>query len=263
MTCRHGFILHHFGDEAESLGGCGNCDVCLDRAARGEADPGAGEGGSRRDPARARRGWRGRRARRGSATVAAMLSRESAARRVVTRGSWISSTSTFGLLAGRGRRLRDGRAPASCARTGGVDLTDSGDYPVPRITETGRRVMRAEVGESACEAAGAATSASARGEEGSGPGGAAEPGRRGGGEGHGPGALRGAAEPPGRPRAGEEAAALRDRRPEGRTLVEITLSPSLVPGGSRAEVHEARAGARIAAYGDVGLLAVVREHAPR
>ena len=30
-TCRHDFILRYFGDEAESLGGCGHCDVCLAR----------------------------------------------------------------------------------------------------------------------------------------------------------------------------------------------------------------------------------------
>ena len=28
-TCRHDFILRYFGDEAESLGGCGRCDMCL------------------------------------------------------------------------------------------------------------------------------------------------------------------------------------------------------------------------------------------
>ena len=27
-SCRHDFILRYFGDEAESLGGCGRCDVC-------------------------------------------------------------------------------------------------------------------------------------------------------------------------------------------------------------------------------------------
>jgi ATP-dependent DNA helicase RecQ len=32
-TCRHDFILRHFADEAESLGGCGHCDVCRDAEA--------------------------------------------------------------------------------------------------------------------------------------------------------------------------------------------------------------------------------------
>ena len=28
-TCRHDAILRYFGDEAETLDGCGRCDVCL------------------------------------------------------------------------------------------------------------------------------------------------------------------------------------------------------------------------------------------
>jgi len=40
-TCRHDFILRYFGDEAESLGGCGRCDVCRDVARALEDDPGA------------------------------------------------------------------------------------------------------------------------------------------------------------------------------------------------------------------------------
>src|SRR5690606_5326897 len=27
-SCRHDFILRYFGDEGETLGGCGHCDVC-------------------------------------------------------------------------------------------------------------------------------------------------------------------------------------------------------------------------------------------
>src|SRR5262249_5671180 len=41
QSCRHDFILRYFGDEAESLGGCGHCDVCLDIAARDVEDPDA------------------------------------------------------------------------------------------------------------------------------------------------------------------------------------------------------------------------------
>jgi len=28
-SCRHDAILRYFGDEAETLAGCGRCDVCL------------------------------------------------------------------------------------------------------------------------------------------------------------------------------------------------------------------------------------------
>ena len=38
-TCRHDYILRYFGDEEETLGGCGHCDVC----ARLESEAGGGE----------------------------------------------------------------------------------------------------------------------------------------------------------------------------------------------------------------------------
>jgi ATP-dependent DNA helicase RecQ len=39
-SCRHDAILRYFGDEAETLAGCGRCDVCRGLAAEGEAgDP--------------------------------------------------------------------------------------------------------------------------------------------------------------------------------------------------------------------------------
>ncbi|HEX5031847.1 MAG TPA: ATP-dependent DNA helicase RecQ [Candidatus Eisenbacteria bacterium] len=39
-TCRHDAILRYFGDEAETLHGCGRCDVCRTLADGGEEDPG-------------------------------------------------------------------------------------------------------------------------------------------------------------------------------------------------------------------------------
>ncbi len=39
-SCRHDAILRYFGDEAETLAGCGRCDVCRGLEAEGEAgDP--------------------------------------------------------------------------------------------------------------------------------------------------------------------------------------------------------------------------------
>jgi len=35
-SCRHDFILRYFGDEQETLGGCGHCDVCERLEERGE-----------------------------------------------------------------------------------------------------------------------------------------------------------------------------------------------------------------------------------
>jgi ATP-dependent DNA helicase RecQ len=37
--CRHDAILRYFGDEAETLQGCGRCDVCLSLEAGDQADP--------------------------------------------------------------------------------------------------------------------------------------------------------------------------------------------------------------------------------
>jgi ATP-dependent DNA helicase RecQ len=38
-SCRHDAILRYFGDEAETLDGCGRCDVCLALGAPAELDP--------------------------------------------------------------------------------------------------------------------------------------------------------------------------------------------------------------------------------
>jgi ATP-dependent DNA helicase RecQ len=38
-SCRHDAILRYFGDEAESLGGCGHCDVCVSLEDEDEIDP--------------------------------------------------------------------------------------------------------------------------------------------------------------------------------------------------------------------------------
>jgi ATP-dependent DNA helicase RecQ len=37
-TCRHDAILRYFGDEAETLAGCGRCDNCTALDEPGEAD---------------------------------------------------------------------------------------------------------------------------------------------------------------------------------------------------------------------------------
>ena len=38
-SCRHDAILRYFGDEEETLSGCGRCDVCMAIAEGGEQDP--------------------------------------------------------------------------------------------------------------------------------------------------------------------------------------------------------------------------------
>ncbi|MFT3765908.1 MAG: ATP-dependent DNA helicase RecQ [Minicystis sp.] len=133
-TCRHDFILRHFGDEAESLGGCGHCDVCL--AAR---DPAALD--EDRDAVRrALAGVARARGTVGLAAVAAMLAGERNAR--VTKAG-LDRLSTFGVLAGRTGEEVMGILRALLAN-GWIDL-DGGDYPVPRMTPLGWKVVRGEL----------------------------------------------------------------------------------------------------------------------
>ena len=85
-TCRHDFILRYFGDEAESLGGCGHCDVCLDVSARAVDDP-ASLAATRRGR-RALAGVARAKGGAGMGAVAAMLAGERNAR--VTRSGSIA-----------------------------------------------------------------------------------------------------------------------------------------------------------------------------
>jgi ATP-dependent DNA helicase RecQ len=139
QSCRHDFILRYFGDEAESLGGCGHCDVCRQVASREAEDPEQ----LARDTDVIRRALAGvARAKRGAGmqAVAAML-RGDASERV--RSLRLDQLSTFGVLAGRSQEEVSGILRALLA-AGWIDLT-TGDFPVPFITEPGWRVMRGEV----------------------------------------------------------------------------------------------------------------------
>jgi ATP-dependent DNA helicase RecQ len=138
-SCRHDFMLRYFGDEAESLGGCGHCDVCRDVGALEEADPDA----LARDLDAVRRALAGvARAKGGAGTqaVAAMLRGEKN-ERVVRLG--LDKLSTFGVLEGRTMDEVMGVVRVAIA-AGFVDLT-TGDYPMPIVTELGWRVMRGDL----------------------------------------------------------------------------------------------------------------------
>ena len=137
-TCRHDFILRYFGDEAESLGGCGRCDVCraiCSKCARRSSGARARE----RDRASGARGG-GPGAGRGGAQAIAEMLRGKSTERVVRYG--FDGLSTFGLLRTQSqdeimRLLR------ALLAGGFIDLA-SGDYPTPTLTALGGRVMRAE-----------------------------------------------------------------------------------------------------------------------
>ena len=137
-TCRHDFILRHFGDEAESLGGCGHCDVCREVDALTEAAPAELEG----DLDTVRRALAGVARTKGAAgmlAIAAMLVGETTARVSSAR---LDRLSTFGVLAGRTSEAAMAVLRVLLAN-GWIDLTTN-EYPVPLITEAGWRVMRGE-----------------------------------------------------------------------------------------------------------------------
>jgi ATP-dependent DNA helicase RecQ len=137
-SCRHDFILRYFGDEAESLGGCGHCDVCRDleeQEAEGSGAHAAAVDVVRRALAGVARG-------KGSAgmqAIAAMIVGERNAR-VVKLG--LDRLSTFGVL--EGWAADDAmRVLRILLANGWVDLSAS-EFPVPLITETGWQVMKGE-----------------------------------------------------------------------------------------------------------------------
>jgi len=134
-TCRHDFILRYFGDEAESLGGCGHCDVCRDVDARADADPTA-LAADRDILRRALAGVARARGGAGLQAVAAMLAGERAPR--VCRAG-LDRLSTFGVLAGR--TTDDVMTVLRVLLANGwIDLTQ-GDYPVPVITALGWKLL--------------------------------------------------------------------------------------------------------------------------
>jgi ATP-dependent DNA helicase RecQ len=138
-TCRHDFILRYFGDEAESLGGCGRCDVCrdIDRALEGDPETLAKETTIIRQ---ALAGVARARGRGGMQAIAEMLCGKSSDR-VVRFG--FDGLSTFGLLH---QHKHDDvmRLLRALIAAGFVDITP-GDYPIPVLTALGASAMRAEI----------------------------------------------------------------------------------------------------------------------
>jgi ATP-dependent DNA helicase RecQ len=137
-TCRHDFILRYFGDDAESLGGCGRCDVCRDVERALCADPVAVAAEST-VMRQALAGVARARGRGGIQAIAEML-RGKSTERVVRFG--FDGLSTFGLMSERSQEdvMRVLRAALAA---GWIDLT-GGEFPIPILTPSGGRVMRAE-----------------------------------------------------------------------------------------------------------------------
>jgi ATP-dependent DNA helicase RecQ len=135
-SCRHDAVLRYFGDDEETLAGCGRCDVCL-RLEAGEAgpDPGAVSTTVRKALSAVAR-IHGR----FGLGAAAKLLRGSEDPRLARAG--LDRIRTFGTLSEHSedwllRLLR------RCVTAGWADFHGA-DRPVIVLTEAGRAVMRGE-----------------------------------------------------------------------------------------------------------------------
>ena len=139
-SCRHDAILRYFGDEAETLHGCGRCDVCVALAAGG--GEGAGEHDAEAATLIVRKALSGvaRVHGRFGLATAVKLIRGEAEPRLEQAG--LTRVPTFGNLREHGEAwlvavLR------RCVAAGWVSFT-GGDRPVVVLTDEGRAVMKGE-----------------------------------------------------------------------------------------------------------------------
>lgn len=134
-SCRHDAILRYFGDEAETLDGCGHCDVC---AALQDDEQASVEETT----------LIVRKALSGVARVSNRFGLKAAVR--LLRGeederlssARLDHTTTFGVLREHSEDWLM-RLVRRCVTAGWVDFT-AGDRPVVVLTEAGRAVMKAE-----------------------------------------------------------------------------------------------------------------------
>jgi ATP-dependent DNA helicase RecQ len=135
-TCRHDFVLRYFGDESETLGGCGHCDVCESELEAHSQDERVREETSvivrkaLSGVARANR-------RAGMAAVSSMLCGVDDEK---TRRFGFTRLSTFGLFTGERPEWVTALLRALLA-AGWIDLTPT-EHPVPYVTKVGWDTMR-------------------------------------------------------------------------------------------------------------------------
>jgi len=135
-SCRHDAILRYFGDEAETLAGCGICDVCRQLADAPEQDPETVDLVVRKALSGVARVHG-----RFGLVVALRLLRGVEDERLERAG--LQGLSTFGILADRDEGwLR--RLVRRLVTAGWVSFT-GGDRPMLLLTEAGRSVMRGEL----------------------------------------------------------------------------------------------------------------------
>ncbi len=137
-SCRHDFILRYFGDEAETLGGCGHCDVCARIEEEGEDDGTL----SPEDLLIVRKALSGVARchnRFGLRAVAEMLEGKTTKKLEKMR---LTTLSTHGLL-----RERSGDWIMALLRrliTAGLVELSTGEYPLAMLTKRGAAVMKEE-----------------------------------------------------------------------------------------------------------------------
>jgi ATP-dependent DNA helicase RecQ len=137
-TCRHDAILRYFGDEAETLHGCGRCDVCQKLAdGTGEdAGDGAGDADVERIARAALAGVALVDQRLGFKITIKLLRGEQDEK--LTRYG-LTKAAAFGALASRPEPWIS-LLLQRCVSAGWVDFT-SGEYPLLMLTPAGRAVL--------------------------------------------------------------------------------------------------------------------------
>ncbi|MGQ0647443.1 MAG: RecQ family ATP-dependent DNA helicase [Gemmatimonadaceae bacterium] len=131
-TCRHDAILRYFGDEAETLAGCGRCDTCT---ALDEPTPEAAEATAM--IVRKALSAVARVHQRFGLHAAVKLLAGSADPRLERSG--LHETKTFGALTGRNEEWIL-RVLRRCVSAGWVDFT-TGDRPMVLLTPAGKAVL--------------------------------------------------------------------------------------------------------------------------
>ncbi len=134
-TCRHDAILRYFGDEAETLAGCGRCDVC--RELGGEA---ASDDEETSLMVRKALSAVARVDRRYGLSAAIKLLAGIPDPRLLRAG--LDRTPTFGVLRAHSEQWLT-QLLRRCVTAGWVDFT-TGERPLVRLTSAGRAVMKGE-----------------------------------------------------------------------------------------------------------------------
>jgi len=136
-SCRHDAILRYFGDEAETLHGCGRCDVC--RALGGGLETAQDEEAATLFVRKALSGVARVQGRFGLQTVVDLIHGDPDPR---LARSGLAATPTFGNLREHPREWLT-RLLRRCVTAGWVSFAGA-DRPVVMLTEEGRAVMKGD-----------------------------------------------------------------------------------------------------------------------